>query len=218
VPYDNASSATFTAAVGVSWTHVTGGSDRYLQAGASRDDGSGFAPTPSGTYAGAALDLLFNALEDIVALVLLEKVAPAAGSNTVALSWSGGATGVAFARSHTGIDQATPHGAEDRATGTGGTITNTHASASGKEVIDVVVALDSEGDTDATASGDNTERLDVNLGAGQPGVLLSDAPGAASVAMDWDLLSNPTWISSVYSLNPAGAGASPPRLHFRRGR
>jgi hypothetical protein len=205
MPYDNASSATFTGTTSASWSHVNSASaDRFMFVGASHDAGGGGFTSPSVTYAGAACTELFNDVTNggVVSLLLAKKVAPASGSNTAAVSWSDSMTGVAFATSRTGIDQTTPHGAEDRVTGSAFPITHTHASSAGKEVVGI--AIQADGATDCTANGDNTERLDANGGTGQPGVFISDAAGAASVDMGVDGIANPEWRSSVYSLNPAG--------------
>jgi hypothetical protein len=216
MPYDNASSATFTGTTSASWSHVNSASaDRFMFVGASHDAGGGFT-SPAATYAGAACTELINDATGVVSLLLAKKVAPATGSNTAQISWTGSLTGVGFAVSRTGIDQTTPHGTEDRATGSGFPVTHAHTSSADKEVLQIAIQFD--GGADCTATGDNTERLDANGGAGQPGAFLSDAVGAASVDMDFNGTGNPDWRSSVYSLNPAGAGATPPRLHLRRGR
>lgn len=206
--FGNAGSATFSAVASVNVSVTCSGSNRWLVAAITRDDGNAFT----------SLTAVFNTTENMTAdgathtnvsavLHVFKLTAPTSTTANVAFSWSGNATGVAAAACYSTVDQTTPVDAIQEATGQGSTPSQTVTGATGDLEIQWITGQD--GGTNGTPNGTQIERVDANVNTGFPHLVLSEVTGAASQSMGYTLADNPRWIAAAYNVNvAAGAGGT----------
>lgn len=203
----NSGSATFTTASSVTVSVTCSGSNRWLTAAITRDDGNAFT----------SLTATFNTSESMTAdgathtnvsavLHVFKLTAPSSTTANVAFSWTSTATGVAAAACYNTVDQTTPVDTIKEATGLGSAPSDTVTGATGDLVIQWLTGQD--GGTNGTPGSGQTERVDANVNTGFPHLLLSEEAGAASVVMDYTLADNPRWISASWNVN-VGTGGGP---------
>jgi hypothetical protein len=191
VAYDTASAIqTFTGGTSLSWSHTAAGSNRLARVyiGAAHLTTRTYSVTwNSVSMTQAAIASNAGMASSVTGEAMIyEMVAPAASSQTVAITVTGGgARGCAISVSYTGVDQTTPSGTAS--TGTGGpntTSTRTVTDSVTGDMVGDVLILDG-GSTAQTAT--KTARIgtpDGNDDGYKTGV--QDTAGAASVAMQWD--------------------------------
>jgi len=187
-----------------SFSHTCTGSNRFLLVSISSDAGGGTTWTAA-TYNSVSMtlvDTLNNATDGAnVRITVYSLIAPASGSNTVAVTRTGPpANFIVIAASFTGVNQTTPLGTS--VTGSGTTATQpsvTVTSGASELVYDAIATLNSNADTFTAGSG-QTKRASAD-DAGNVGGATSTEAGAASVVMDW---SSPTryWSSLGVSIKP----------------
>jgi len=212
IQFDAASNSGYqTAQSTYSWSHTCTGSNRYLTVGVSMLSVGG-SSVSSITYNGVALSLI-KAQASAVGAVRAELwglVAPATGSNTIAVTLSASLDSAAGAVSYTGVEQTTPYEA-----GNSATATNVGAADA---TVDVTTIADNDwgidnvatDDTAITVGAGQTERNNVT-GALGSGAMSTEGPKtpAGTVTMGWtnvDALK--TWAIVAAGLRPVGAPAS----------
>ena len=224
IAFDNAASTSSASNVASlttgAWTIA--GSDRIVMGGILSGAISPVDPANMKWGGSGGTDLTKRgATVDIGAFVKVSQyslVAPTAESNTLYGSWGSNQDETAIGgASYTGVDQTTPHGTQASATGNGAnpTATVNVNSASGELVVDVVGALQTDGDiTTLVAGASQTARVDIdNVG----GVAfecfgMSEEAGGATVTMSWDIDTtgggDTEWGIIGIPLKPAGAAAA----------
>jgi hypothetical protein len=132
-------------------------------------------------------------------------VAPPTGTHTVEMQLSSVTAAVAYAVSYNGVAQAAPTGPFFSA-GFGTMASLTVPSAVGDVVFDGLCADEMTGRTWAEPAPQRWHQGATNAGMG---LLVSHAPGAASVNMSWLLPDNrpASWVLGAVSLRPAEAPA-----------
>lgn len=209
---DDFTSLTNEAFTSLSGTHICTGSNLYLLVFVAMrvfttEDVSGI------TYNGVSMADLGTATNGSTRGRCFGLVAPASGSHTVAVSYSGTTTAsVVGCISCTGVDQTgsassstVRGGAATTATGTSSTPTQTVTSATGDLVIDGIavsslVTISSQGSGQTLDWNDSDAGANIRRGAG------SHEAGASSVVMDWTLSGSGAWASVAASLRPAAGG------------
>ena len=186
----------------LTWSHTCTGSDRGLIVGVSWYNG--LDPTDVAvTYNGVSMTQEADiSAPDASRVRIFSLIAPATGSNTISVSWTGSNTDpmVGGAVSVTGCHQTDMiTRAASTNSGTSTTVSVTVTSATGEFVVDTAVMVDTP-----TENGDGTQRWNVN-GTGLYGCGAS-APGAASVNMSWSQASSASWAIAAVSIDPAAAG------------
>jgi hypothetical protein len=132
-------------------------------------------------------------------------VAPATGTNTLAITLSGTAFGIRGGGvSFTGVDQSTPTGACATATGNSTTPSVDVSSAVGEIVIDHVVMANA-GSLAAHASQD--EEYNGSDGSGNADMGSSTEAGAPTTTMSW-LSGSGAWAINGFGVKPVAAAAS----------
>lgn len=214
ITFDAASNSTYqTAQSTYSWSHTCTGSNRYLTVGISMLSVGGSSVTGI-TYSGIALSLIKAQASGAGAIrsELWGLVAPATGSNTIAVTLSASLDSAAGAVSYTGVEQTTPYEAANSATAT-----NVGAA-------DATVNVTTIANNDWTFDNVATDDTAITVGAGQTsrnnvtgtlgsGAMSSEGPKtpAGSVTMSWtnvDALK--TWAIVAAGLRPVAAGTAPP--------
>jgi hypothetical protein len=200
--------STDTSATGsCSFSHtVAVQSDRVLYVAVNVDTNTDVSA--SATYNSVAMSLVV-ALSAQQYLAVFQLVAPATGTNTVAVTYTGSIGGVCHARSYYGVDQSTPTGSpvtSEAATGT--TVSNDVASATGNLVVDFV-GINNNTAAQVTEGAGQTERgLAEADGPATTTLSGSDEAGAATVTMSWSWVTTHRNAHIAFSLNAVGAGAT----------
>lgn len=131
---DAASSHNFNAGSG-SWSHACAGADRALYVGVATDHNAGI--TVSGvTYGGVAMTPVGTHFRSgAYRVTVFRLLAPATGTNTVAVTLSGSSAAVCAAISLTGVDQTDPDDAPVTSDASSGHPSSTVPSATGDLVL-----------------------------------------------------------------------------------
>lgn len=197
VAFDVATSAGSLSNVSsASWSHTAGTPDyARVSFGVSRNGGGDAGATV--TYGGAAMTSVGSSegamTDGSTGLAeIFEKIAPATGTQTVAITFNAGAYyGSAGAQTFTGVHQTTASGTPDTNSGaTGLTSTCTVSCASGDMVSDAITIYAST--STPTASGDSRFAAAGFTGTNYWGAGQTE-DGAASVDMTWD------WVTHSFS-------------------
>jgi hypothetical protein len=191
----------------LSWNHtVAAGSNRLLIVKIAFRLGSNSATAVSAlTYGGVPLTFLGQAKSAATNSVRVEYwylVAPAVGTASVAVTWTGGPYGrVGSATSYTGCSQVTPLGAVASNFASTNHPSLVVAAAPGDLVVDAQANLD---DYSATVGAGQTSIHTLASGSTSNDCRLSGSAeaGASSVTMDWTLSSAAQWAQVGAALKP----------------
>lgn len=133
-------------------------------------------------------------------------VAPTAGTNTVAITFTGGVFDVGVgAVSFTGANQAIPYGTPATASGTSTTPSVNVSSSAGEIVIDTTIITHSG---TYTVGGGQTSRWNAIASNGFVKVSGSTEGGAGTTTMSWSNTSSQFWVMSAVPIKPAGFQAA----------
>jgi hypothetical protein len=192
-------SANTTGATSLNLTQVVNpGTDRVLIVGVAIDNPS---VTVTGvTFGGAALTPVGRVV-GAQAVEFWQLVAPATGSASVVVSFSGSTAAAIGATGFAGVDQAQPTEGLAGASGTGTVSSVDVASAVGRMVVGIGIA---EGNVPAAPGAGQAvlwTRNNVELGA-----LSSSEAGAPTVTMSANLFSTAAWSHAALSLRAADSG------------
>src|SRR5947208_828550 len=184
------------------WAHTTSGTNRVLVVGVSWANITTRTVT-SVTYAGQTMTSAGAAVNaGNAGAEIFYLVAPATGSNTVAVTLSGSANSlVGGAVTLTGVNQTTPLGIFASATGSSTTPSVTVTSNTGETVIDTV-SLTSSGAM--TVSGGQTQQWQAGTSGRGAG---STKPGASSPTMSW-ASGNFAWAIGAVGVKPVATCSS----------
>lgn len=202
VVFDNATTSGYEAALSTySWSHRvgTGITNRALIVGVSI-----FATgsVTGVTYNGVAMTFVRSDTNGIYRSEIWQLVAPATGSNTVAVTLNASLTSIANAQSYANVDQTTPIDANNGANGTNtpaaGSVTPVTAKT---RVVANLAAASASGVTSATGQAPRTNN------SGAIGTGASDDKGiidvAASTTLTWNGLGvTDSWGVSLVALRP----------------
>ena len=219
ITFDAASNSTYqSASSSYSWSHTCTGSNRYLVVGIAM---LSLAQTVSSiTYAGENLALLGvrSSITGAARVELWGIVAPATGSNTIAVTLSGSIASAGCASSYAGVNQSSStegyNSAQATNVGAADATVNITTVADNDWVVDIV-ATD---DTAITVGAGNTSRNNVT-GVGGSGAM-GDTNGAktpaGSVTMSWtNVGALATWAIGGIALRPTAASNLPSTV-FRK--
>lgn len=210
IQFDTASNSGYQAASSsYNWSHYCDGNNRYLVVGISM---LSLAQTVSSiTYNGVALTLLGsrNSVSGACRVELWGLVAPAYGTNTIAVTLSGSIASAGVASSYTGVHQTSPIEAFNS-----GQATNVGAADATVDVTTVadndwVVDIVATDDTAITVGSGQTQAGNVT-GAGGSGAMSYEGPKtpAGSVTMSWtDVAALATWAIGGVALRPITAAS-----------
>ena len=192
ITFDAASGNGADGADPLTWSHTvtTSESDRILIVGVMTTLNAHSSVVNSVTYGGNNL----TKLEDINHVGLWYLTAPPTGANTVSVDFTASQRCAGIALSYTGVHQVTPldnaveeqentseHGAHDQDVDV--------TSVANNFVVDVI-AITRTGGMSLTENGDGTQRRQESdtASSGARGLMgMADAPGAATVNMNWSL-------------------------------
>ena len=203
---DATSSAHAQGASSLSWAHTCTGSDRLLVVHSGTN---GTPVSTSGvTYNSVALTSRWSDSRNWTAASAWSLVAPATGSNTVAITLSATEdTEFGQAISYTGVDQTTPHGTAQIANGSSTTpAVPAVTSASGEVVVGFIMTSST---TITTGAGQTAEISDVNFASDS--AQTDSEPGAASVTFTWTT-EDTQWTVGAIPIKPAAAAGGTGRL------
>lgn len=209
IAFDAASNSGYQAAASTySWSHTCTGANRELVVGIAML--SLVQTVVSITYNGVALESVgFRAsITGACRVELWALVAPATGSNTIAVTLSGAIASAGCAASYTGVNQFSPYEAFNSAqatnVGAADATVNVTTVADNDWVVDIV-ATD---DTSITVGTGNTSRGNVT-GAGGSGAMGDNNAAktpAGSVTMSWtNIGALATWAIGAVALRPVAA-------------
>jgi hypothetical protein len=210
ISFDNAATKVSTNAASASWTHTVGsGSDRILIVGLATEDTSSSVLTVKAiTCNGIAMTAVSNATatagsSTLDKTQLFYLLNPTAGSNTVAVTFSGAVNGVsAGSVSLSGVAQSAPAAAGINTATSGTTISASVAVATaGSWLVDV--ANSGASNATLTPGSGQTKRWGVGqTNSGGAGSTATPATGTASVS--WTASSSSQLALSVVVLAPSG--------------
>lgn len=202
VAVDAVSSSGGGSASSFSWAHTCSGSDRLLMLGIAWYDS--IDTISSVTYNSVAMTIVPSSSKSIgqYTVVLYYLINPASGSNTVAVTFSGGVFDFGGgAVSFTGADQTTPLGTAATASGTSTTPSVAVTSASGEIVLDTLIITHSG---TLTVDGSQTQRWNAT-GGGYTKYAGSTEGGAASTTMSWSNSTSQDWAITGVAVKPVSA-------------
>jgi hypothetical protein len=212
IAFDAASNSGYQAASSsYSWSHTCTGSNRYLLVGISM---LSLAQTVTGiTYNGAALTYIGaqNSVTGAARTEMWGLVAPASGTNTIAVTLSGAIASAGNASSYTGVNQTVPteswNAAQATNVGAADATVNVTTIADNDWTVDIL-ATD---DTAVTVGTGQTQTGNVT-GAGGSGAMSYKGPKtpAGSTAMYWtNVGALATWtVGSIALRNVAATSGS----------
>lgn len=217
IAFDAASNSTYQAASSsYSWSHTCTGANRYLVVGVGML--SVAQSVSSITYNSVALTLLGvqSSLTGAARVELWGLVAPATGSNTIAVTLTGAIASAGAAASYTGVHQSFStegfNSAQATNVGAADATVNVTTVADNDWVVDIV-ATD---DTAITVGAGQTSRNNVT-GAGGSAADSDEGPKtpAGSVTMSWtNIAALATWSIGAIALRPiAASGLSSARIN-----
>jgi hypothetical protein len=216
-----ANSSSF-ASVSASWSHtISGNANRVLYVIAGMDDAASHSATMtyngSGTGVVKKFDLGTGGGSDknLICFQLKQADLPAAGTYTVALSWTTGVAYAAVAFEAYDVDQTTPSDTEVSNESAATSQTATVTSATGDIVIGAVVINAPQG-SDPTPSVGTSINLQTNA---QVALRVAYWSGAASVNTDFTSTAFEQYRIASFNLNAgAGGGGGIPRaaMYYNR--
>jgi hypothetical protein len=195
-----------------SWNHTITSSTAVLYVMAAWDDA---VTSPTATYNGVSM----TALVSIPAgaqrrWCVWRLVAPATGTNAVAVAWTTATAFCAHSVSYTGVDQTTPDDTpvNDQNNGSSSNCAATTTSATGDIVLGFAVQNNPSGNPATHPSIDaGTSRAYLAAWSGSDNKLainIGEFTGASSVTADFTAAGSNTWGCSAINLNAAAGGAS----------
>ena len=200
-----------------SYSHTVTGSETYLLVYVATGDGTTNAieDVTGVTYNSISMSELATDFEDThVNLHLFGLVAPASGSNTVAITLGGTPDGHAsIAASYTAVNQSTPIGTAANNSGTAQPATVAVSSASGE----LVSAGSVVGNESSGSLGQETVVLDNQLYASNERIGVQEKAGETSTVLNWNLSGSKRFAACGVPLKPAGAASSGGTMRRRFG-
>ena len=217
IAFDAASNSGYQAATSTaSWSHTCTGSSRYLLVGVSM---LSLAQTVTGiTYNGVALTFLGsqNSVTGAARTELWGLVAPASGTNTIAVTLSGAIAWSGNASSYTNVNQAVPTEAWNAAQATNVGAADATVTVTTVADRDFTVDILATDDAAVTVGTGQTQTGNVT-GAGGSGAMSYKGPKtpADATAMYWaNVGALATWTIGSIALRPLAASSgttiSPP--------
>lgn len=209
ITFDAASNSGYQAAASTyNWSHTCTGSNLYLTVGISM---LSLAQTVSGiTYNSVAMTFLGaqNSVSGAARVELWGLVAPATGSNTIAVTLTGAIASAGNASSYAGVHQTSPtesfNSAQATNVGAADATVNVTTVANNDWCVDIL-ATD---DTAVTVGAGQTQTGNVT-GAGGSGTMSYEGPQtpAGTVTMSWtNVAALATWSIGSIALRPVAAG------------
>lgn len=208
IAFDAASDSGYQAAASsYSWSHTCTGSNRYLVVGVAM---LSLAQSVSGiTYNSVPLTLLGvqASVSGAARVELWGLVAPATGSNTLAVTLTGAIASAGCAGSFTGVQQTSPTEAFSSAQATNVGAADATVDATTVAASDWVVDIVASDDGSISAGAGQTQRNNVT-GAGGSGAMSTEGPQVApgAVTMSWTGVGAlATWAIAAVALRPIAA-------------
>lgn len=204
VVFDAASNGQGGVVTTLNINHTCTGTDRLLVVGCSINSGAS-ASVSGVTYNGVSMTSAGAAPIDggNTEVSLWYLVAPATGSNTIAITITGTISGIsAGGVSFTGVHQTTPVGTYASATGNSTTATVNVTSATNEMVVDVCGCFFTS--TLSVGAG-QTQRFNAQAGFVVTGAGSTEA-GASSVTMSWTLSTSGNWAIAALPVKEATGG------------
>lgn len=215
VAFDAAASGSAIASSTLSWSHTVTGADTILYVFFGGWDGTG--RTATCTYAGTSMtqEAISNLSSGNDRIWCFRLAAPATGTNTVAVTITGGIMHlIGGSLSWTSAHQTVF-----------GTAVTTVSSVSGTSASsDVTDGASGDGIADGVISGDNnthvvngpashTERWDISTGQGEAGAGGNSDGAAGTVTVGWTISASAGWAHAAVTVKQlAGAAAATKRL------
>lgn len=209
VVFDAASNSTYkTAASTYSWSHTCTGSNRYLTVGISMLSVAG-SSVSSITYNGVALSLIKAqaSVSGAVRAELWGLIAPASGSNTIAVTLSASLDSIGGAVSFTGVHQVSPYEGANSATATNVGAADATVDVTTVSVNDVCIDVVASDDTAITVGTGQTSQNNVTGTLGS-GAMSTEGPKnpSGAVTMSWTAVGAlATWSIASVALRPIPA-------------
>lgn len=209
ITFDAASGSGYkTASSTYSWNHTCAGTDRYLVVGISMLSVIGSSVTGI-TYNGVAMTFLGSraSVSGAVRVELWGLVAPATGTNSIAVTLSAGLDSIGSASSYNGVHQVSPAEGEADASATNVGAADATVNVVTVAVGDMVVDIVATDDTAITVGAGQTSRNN-QTGALGSGAMSSEGPisPAGSVTMSWTAVAAlATWSIAAIALRPVAA-------------
>ena len=188
---DNTADTTF------SWSHTCTGTELVLIVTVNVNG----TTTVSGiTYNGVALTFI-GGVNNIIRSEMWYLIAPATGTNTVAVTMNAGVAKIGGSQSYTGASQTAPIGTFVSATGNSTAPTVNVNTAVGEGCIDVMTC----GNLTATVGANQTQNYNILLGVGLRGTQSTEPSNSTPITMSWTLSgAGGVWaIGAVNVLPPA---------------
>lgn len=208
VQFDAASNSGYQAAASTySWNHTCTGTNRYLLVGISM---LSLAQTVTGiTYNGVALKFLGskNSVSGAARVEMWGLVAPATGTNSIAVTLSGAIASAGNASSYTTVNQTSPYEAFNSAQATNVGAADATVDVTTVANNDWCVDILATDDTAVTVGAGQTQSGNVS-GAGGSGAMSYEGPKtpAGAVTMSWtNVGALATWAIGSIALRPVGS-------------
>lgn len=208
IAFDSASNSAYQAASSsYSWSHTCLGNSRYLVVSVAM---LSLAQTVSGiTYNSVALTFLGaqNSVTGAARIEMWGLIAPATGSNTIAVTLTGSIASEANAVSHVGVNQTSPTEAFNSAQATNVGAADATVNVTTVADYDVVIDQVATDDTAITVGAGQISRNNVT-GAGGSGADSTEGPKtpAGSVTMSWtNVAALATWSIGAIALRDTNA-------------
>jgi hypothetical protein len=208
--FDSASNSGYqTAQSTYTWNHTCSGNNRYLKVGVSMLSVAG-SSVSSITYNGVALTLIKSkaSVSGAVRAELWGLVAPAVGTNAIAVTLSTGLDSIGTAMSFQNVHQTSPTEGENSASAT-----NVGAADATVDVVTVatndwVIDTVATDDTAITVGAGQTSRNNVTGTLGSGADSTEPATSPATVTMSWtNVAALATWSIVAVALRPVSASS-----------
>lgn len=199
--FDAASSALADFVTSLNWSHTCSGTNRFLGVGVAYGAGGGRDLTTC-TYNSISLTDIGRAANGNLWAHQRYLVAPATGSNTIALGFSNNVDVVAGGVSATDVDQSTAIGTQATTTGTTAEPSLSVSSASGDLVWDVCCFFSGT----ATADGSQDTRWYSTVTTNAKGGSSTESAVGSSTAMDWVTSDSSAWAYAGIAIKAAAEG------------
>lgn len=216
--FDAASNSGYQAAQSsYSWNHTCTGSNRYLVVGIAML--SLAQSVTSITYAGQDLRLI-GVRASITGACRVEMwgiIAPATGSNTIAVTLSGSIASAGCASSYIGVHQSSPIEGFNTAQATNVGAADATVDVTTVADLGMVVDIVATDDGSITVGAGQTQRANVT-GAGGSGAMSNEGPKtpAGAVTMSWtNVGAAQTWATAAVALRPMVASGLASKI-FRK--
>ncbi len=207
VAFDRASTSAFTATNTFTWNHLVAGNNRVLLVGISTFDQTGVSMV---RYSGTALTRVGagqTCLGNRCRVEIWQLTAPALGTNSVTVTLSGNASGVAGAVSLTEVDQTTPIEASSYSNASGvGNATPAVTVTTLSNNAWLMDTLAAETTDPATPAGGQIARWNGSNQIRGAGSTKGPMSPAGATSMNWTLGSSSRWAIGAVAVKPANTG------------